>query len=230
MFSSNYDPFDDYFEPSYFGTPFSSPYERRRRQELARRQQMEAERRHKLELERRRLMQIEMERERHRELEMMRRQRMMKEEQAQHRGRYSHGRVFLGPDGNLYRLVPPTERYEQERTANKAGNTQRSTIGEKKFSAENESRAKEHKSIHAEPHSFAGREDCTMNDCGSHSNEDFFDALDILPNVQHAEEVQVEDVPDEEDEELREMHSIWRNRTPSPGQWMEPVDITTQTI
>ena len=34
----------------------------------------------------------------------------------------------------------------------------------------------------------------------------------------------VEDVPYEEDGELNELHSVWRNRQPSPGNWMEPVD------
>ena len=34
----------------------------------------------------------------------------------------------------------------------------------------------------------------------------------------------VENVPDDEDDELKEMHSVWRNRIPSPGQWMEPVE------
>lgn len=38
------------------------------------------------------------------------------------------------------------------------------------------------------------------------------------------EETIVEDVPDEEDGELRELRSIWRNRVPSPGHWMEPVE------
>lgn len=36
--------------------------------------------------------------------------------------------------------------------------------------------------------------------------------------------IAVENVPDEEDEELRELRSVWRNRIPSPGQWMEPVE------
>ena len=34
----------------------------------------------------------------------------------------------------------------------------------------------------------------------------------------------VEDVPDSEDDEFRELHSIWRNRKPSPGAWMEPIE------
>ena len=36
--------------------------------------------------------------------------------------------------------------------------------------------------------------------------------------------IPVENVPDEEDDELREMKSVFRNRRPSPGQWLEPVE------
>ena len=35
--------------------------------------------------------------------------------------------------------------------------------------------------------------------------------------------VVVETVPNDEDDELRDLHSIWRNRAPGPGQWIEPV-------
>ena len=35
--------------------------------------------------------------------------------------------------------------------------------------------------------------------------------------------VVVETVPNDEDDELRDLLSIWRNRTPGPGQWIEPV-------
>ncbi|KAL3769956.1 hypothetical protein ACHAW5_010030 [Stephanodiscus triporus] len=38
------------------------------------------------------------------------------------------------------------------------------------------------------------------------------------------EEFIVEDVPCEEDDELRELRSIWRNRLPSPDQWIEPIE------
>lgn len=37
--------------------------------------------------------------------------------------------------------------------------------------------------------------------------------------------ITVEDVPDEEDDELRELRSVWRNRVPSPGKWIEPVEV-----
>ena len=107
MFSNNYDPFDDFFGPSHFGSPFSSPYEQRRRKELARRQQMETERRRNAELERRKLMELERAKEeRRRELEMMRRQQHMTRDeemrrkrllQAQQRSaRYSLGSIEIG--------------------------------------------------------------------------------------------------------------------------------------
>lgn len=36
--------------------------------------------------------------------------------------------------------------------------------------------------------------------------------------------IEVEDVPDDEDDELRDLHSVWRNRVPSKGEWMEPIE------
>jgi TolA-binding protein len=146
MFSNNYDPFDDFFGPSHFGT-FSSPYEQRRRQELARRQKMEAERRRKAEFERRKLMELELAKEERRhELEMMRRQQqMMKEEetrrkklaqaQQQRRSTYSPGSIVLGPDGNLYRVISPTADDEQLRRGE-----ERSPVDKKRFSASDESK------------------------------------------------------------------------------------------
>lgn len=48
----------------------------------------------------------------------------------------------------------------------------------------------------------------------------FYDALEYIP-AQH--DVTVEDVSDNEDEEIRDLGSARRNRTPSRGQWMEPI-------
>ena len=69
-------------------------------------------------------------------------------------------------------------------------------------------------------------EECSIDDvCASHSHEDHcYDALDTHTDPATHTEVEVEDVPDEEDEELKELHSISRNRSPSPGQWMEPIE------
>eukprot|EP00985_Skeletonema_marinoi_P033944 scaffold42675_cov183-Skeletonema_marinoi.AAC.2 len=241
MFSNNYDPFDDFFGPSHFGT-FSSPYEQRRRQELARRQKMEAERRRKAEFERRKLMELERAKEeRRRELEMMRRQQqMMKEEetrreklaqaQQQRRSTYSPGSIVLGPDGNLYRVISPTADDEQLRRGE-----ERSPVDKKRFSASDESKDNsDEQMIHPEEESepfheesdSSESEECSIDDvCASHSHEDhFYDALDTHTDPATHTEVEVEDVPDEEDEELKELHSISRNRSPSPGQWMEPIE------
>ena len=42
--------------------------------------------------------------------------------------------------------------------------------------------------------------------------------------VQKRPKIIVENVPNEEDKALRELQSVWRNRVPSPGEWMEPVE------
>mmetsp|Transcript_37356 Transcript_37356/g.67175 ORF Transcript_37356/g.67175 Transcript_37356/m.67175 type:complete len:121 (-) Transcript_37356:122-484(-) len=56
------------------------------------------------------------------------------------------------------------------------------------------------------------------------SKEDiFYDALDFLP--MDLDDVAVEDVSDnEEDDEIRDLRSARRNRAPSHGEWMEPLE------
>ena len=192
--------------------------------------------------------------ERRRELEMMRRQQqMMKEEemrrkklaqaQQQRGGRYAPGTIVLGPDGNLYRVISaPTNDDErlhsgEESSSHKIDsidNDQLTPVGKKRFSASDESKenfdeqmtpAEENKLFHQESETSSESEESIDDVCASHTHEDhFYDAESTYPAIRRPEEVQVEDVPDEEDEELRELHSIWRNRSPSPGQWMEPIE------
>jgi len=188
--------------------------------------------------------------ERRRELEMMRRQQQMAKEEEmrrkrlaqaqQRRERYSPGRIVLGPDGNLYRVISPTVGDEQLHRGE-----ERFPAGKQRFSEGDESEespdeqmisGKGSDSFQEESESFSkSEEESNVDDvCASHSHEDhFYDALDTHPDpatdsVQlqpRLQSVKVEDVPDEEDEELKELHSIWRNRSPSPGQWMEPIEI-----
>lgn len=185
--------------------------------------------------------------ERRREMEMMRRQQQMAKEEEmrrkklaqsqQRRARYSPGRIVLGPDGNLYRIVSPAADDEQLRRGEErfpAGGKQR--FGTKqRFSSSDESKenysdeqmipAEERDSFHDESGGSSESEGSSVDDvCESHTHEDhFYDAVDVQ-TVPVSHEVEVEDVPDEEDDELRELHSIRRNRSPSPGQWMEPVE------
>jgi hypothetical protein len=247
MFSSSYDPFEDFgFGPG----GFLSPYESRRRQELARRQQMELERRRKLELERRRQLLMERERrakeeeERRRELEAMRKQQQMKEEnmrgkqfdQSQNRRarRYAPGSIVLGPDGNIYRVISPAnddtrlfgreerplEQKKHDIVSGANQSKEKEDCDEKMHPAnQNESFEEESKNSSIEPEEYID------DDCANHTHEDhIYDAQDTPHQSIHTQEVEVEDVPDEEDEELRELHSVWRNRSPCPGQWMEPIE------
>mmetsp|Transcript_11833 Transcript_11833/g.20574 ORF Transcript_11833/g.20574 Transcript_11833/m.20574 type:complete len:269 (-) Transcript_11833:90-896(-) len=51
----------------------------------------------------------------------------------------------------------------------------------------------------------------------------FYDALEFLPKGH--DDIAVEDVSDEEDDcEIRDLRSVQRNRVPSRGQWMEPLE------
>ena len=230
------DPFEDF--GFGFGTPFSSPYQSRRRQaELARRQRLDAERRRQLELERRRQF-MERERakeeQRRHELEMMRRQQLIEEEEMRRkkaaaqkrRARtYKPGTVVLGPDGNLYRIISPTNdaRLPSEEVKR----------NDKRFSGSNEESkencdeqmlpAKEVEASFEEESSASSTTlDYMDDDCANHTHEDHIHVASESNAEQEA--IVVEDVDDEEDEEMRELHSISRNRSPSPGQWMEPID------
>lgn len=184
--------------------------------------------------------------ERRRELEMMwRQQQMAKEEEMRRRrlaqaqqakARYSPGSIVLGPDGNLYRVISPTagdERLQGRIPADK----QRFSASEESEESSDEQMmpVKYSDSFQEESESFSNsEEEFNVDDvCASHSHEDhFYDALDTHPELAKdsikvqpkLQSVKVEDVPDEEDEELKELHSIWRNISPSPGQWMEPIE------
>lgn len=234
------DPFEDF--GFGFGTPFSSPYESRRRQaELARRQRLDAESRRQLDLERRRQY-MERERakeeQRRRELEMMRRQQLIEEEEMRRkkaaaqkrRARtYKPGTVVLGPDGNLYRVISPTNdaRLPSEEVKRTEHKKDRRFSGSNQESKENRDEqmlpAKEVEESYEEESSVSSTTLDYMNDdYANHTHEDHIHVASESNAEQEA--IVVEDVDDEEDDELRELHSIWRNRSPSPGQWIEPID------
>lgn len=212
---------------------------------------MEEERQRNAALQRRRLMELERAKdERRRELEMMRRQQQMAKEEEmgrkrlaqaqQRRARYSPGSIVLGPDGNLYRVISPTAGDEHLHRGE-----ERIPAGKQRFSASDESEERSDEQMipakgsdsfrEGSDSSSKSEEEFDVDDAFmDHSHEDhFYDALDTHPEpatdsvkVQsRLQSVEVEDVPDEEDGELKELHSIWRNRSPSPGQWMEPVEI-----
>lgn len=243
MFSQSYDPFGF--------NPYCS-FEQQRRQEIARRQcLLEAERRRRAELEwrKRNEEKMAMKERRRREKELLELQRQ-KEEERRRRGRrlagerrnngrdenslpYPPGTIVLGPDGRLYTVTAPKEN-------RRGGHTSRT-------SSVSDLSELDHLGVENEEERGIGQE-CAPSpqdtqSVSSNLVDDTRDALDAMEekmqlqkdaeDLLKADEVSeslpihmiaVEDVPDEEDEELRELHSVWRNRIPSLGQWIEPVD------
>merc|ERR1712013_378599 len=133
--------------------------------------------------------------------------------------------IVRGPDGRLYRVSCSERNDVMKSQSNKNRDT---NITPSK--ANSESKEKE---------VVCTKSASKENDDGSVSSDEWYGGQEIDDGLQKiatdaAEEknvlspasphIIVENVPNEEDEELREMHSIWRNRTPSPGQWMEPVE------
>merc|ERR1719203_1462206 len=199
-----------------------SEYERRQRmqeqmtrEEKRRRRMIEEERTRKAEYERRR--RVELQRRRH-GMEMLHREGSKKEELARSRqsaDSYPPGIVVRGPDGNLYRVIAPS-RHEKDDT-NKAGT---GTQYDQNTTTSDENKANEVTKDKSEM--------TNTNSDASPECKDFDDGTTdtVLPaqNDEPQHEIVVENVDDEEDEELRELRSVWRNRIPSPGQWIEPVE------
>ena len=179
------------------------------------------------------------EEQRRRELEMMRRQQLIEEEEMRRkkaaaqkrRARtYKPGTVVLGPDGNLYRVISPANDARLASEEVKRNEHKK----DRRFSGSHEEESKENcdeqmlpaKEVEASFEEKSSASSTTLDymddDCANHTHEDHIHVASESNAEQEA--IVVEDVDDEEDDELRELHSIWRNRSPSPGQWMEPID------
>jgi len=198
-----------------------SEFERRQRmqEQMAREEKrrwrmMEEERTRKAEHERRRRVELQ----RRHGMEMLYREGSKKEELARSRQNadsYPPGIVVRGPDGNLYRVVAPS-RHEKDDTK-KAGT---GTQYDQNTTTSDENKANEVAKDKSEM--------MNTNSGASPKYKDFVDGTTdtVLPaqNDGPQDEIVVENVDDEEDEELRELRSVWRNRIPSPGQWIEPVE------
>lgn len=198
-----------------------SEYERRHRiqeqmarEEKQRRLMIEEERTRKAEYERRRCVELQ----RRHGMEILHIEGSKKEELARSRQNadtYPQGTVVRGPDGNLYRIVAPS-RHEKDDTKKSGTGTQY----DQNTTTSDENRANEVAKDRSEM--------MNTNSDGSPECKDFDDGTTdtVLPaqNDDQQHEIVVENVDDEEDEELQELRSVWRNRIPSPGQWIEPVE------
>lgn len=217
--------------------------ERRRKAEHERRRRIEEEMARKEQQRRRREIEEE---------EMMRR-RIAREKQRCGGGAralpYPPGTIVRGPDGNLYRIVaPPRWDGADDDSTSDIGRSDASISNKSSTSAEEDEENKENEEQDAASNmqfiatkdkrahdrfygssEESGREDDLgdVSQLKSHTHEGHVYGPSVrirAPAAAPLEEIVVENVPDEEDDELREMHSVWRNRVPSPGEWMEPVE------
>jgi hypothetical protein len=231
------------FLPNYynynrgFDSPFNSPYlthqqllhakENERRQRLQRQQ----------ELERRKRIQYRQALERQRREEEMEREMMLRREEEERARRmakqrednyaFPPGTIIRGRDGRLYRVVADPH-----------------PLNVKDNEPEEDDKSLSDTSVSSEEDHASSSSDSTMDEEGHITNQDVststktlnVSANEFVPkafiqdkpiggnNKKKTITLVVEDVPIDEDEELRDLHSVWRNRAPSPGQWMEPVE------
>ncbi|KAL7517739.1 hypothetical protein ACHAWX_002635 [Stephanocyclus meneghinianus] len=142
------------------------------------------------------------------------------------------GTILPGKDGRLYRVVNRPSCLEQTSFENAKVDDSRSLSEnydtDTGYSSDS-TNEKEHIGIddiddlHSENNSQAVKlistDQTNLNPSMEKENNT------IIKNKKHSViSLVVEDVPIEEDDELRDLHSVWRNRAPSPGQWMEPID------
>lgn len=150
---------------------------------------------------------------------------------------YPPGTVVLGPDGNLYRVVSPTPGpTPREGTRVHAPNKNLDTFAESKsINDENLSKnqydAIKDNSMGTDTDSYEEWHDCQDMDVDqqikSHTHKGHvYEDVPSSSKQKHGtlNKIIVEDVSDDEDEELRDLHSVFRNKVPSNGQWMEPVE------
>ena len=184
-----------------------------RRKRIQQQQQREMERR-------KRLQQLQRE-------ERMERQRRERERREMEEGcdeeRYAFppGTILRGRDGRLYRVVarPAKEQHGYDPTGSFSDEESCSSESMDKIQEENVASVENTLNATANEFtpklSFNGENNApACRESNSSSSSKNKKTLTLV----------VEDVPLDEDEELRELHSVWRNRVPEPGQWMEPVE------
>lgn len=231
-----------------------SPYDQRQRQEIARQNrmaQMERERRTRAEFERRKRMELQREEMRRcLEEESLRRQLGFEGAGgAQYCGRpkphhdassYPPGTIVRGPDGRLYKIVAPPDNERNDEAKRRLSNDASSASSASSQSdaesliSEVEDDSTEGESVANFKHVISGEKtEIPIKTSDKTSNKSEFQVIgkristqmsDLSEQSPTLHMVSVEEVSDDEDEEIRDLHSVWRNRMPSPGQWMEPIE------
>lgn len=195
-----------------------------RRQEAINRLQMEEKRRKKAEYEKQqREAAEEMLREDQQRRDMLQRRKQEQQRSVRTSTTYPKSSVVRGPDGRLYRVSEQPNahtrwNYDDDESSRTCSETSSSSMSEE-----------EEETHDVDMNEDTANDEFTYTPDSSNSSSLQYtgriwdnDAKSLKPL---GVEVEIEDVPDEEDDELRDLHSVWRNRVPSHGQWMEPIDL-----
>ena len=223
------DPFNSHF---YSRQDFLRAKEMERRQRINQ-QQKDAERRRRMKqleaLEKQR--EKEEIRQQQRELTHQREQNHVAQ-QGENKYAFPPGTIIRGRDGRLYRVVADPSHIHQGIQANHDNQ-----------SASSNSFVSESDGTNSCTSDYSAEQECKNNNCNDmnvantdskcslHATaSEFIPKSSIEDNSNIPKKtitLVVEDVPLEEDEELRDLNSVWRNRMPSKGEWMEPVESYT---
>ena len=221
-----------------FNSPFYSRQDHLRSKEMERRQrikqqQQDAERRRRI----KQLEALEKQREREEMVRQQQRELMHKREkkrvahQGENKYAFPPGTIIRGRDGRLYRVVEDPHIHQGIQ------------VNHDDQSASSNSSESDTNSCTTD---YSTEQECANNNCNA-NNVKYSDSKDSLhatasdfiskstveanSNLNIPKKtitLVVEDVPIEEDEELRDLNSVWRNRMPSKGEWMEPVESFTR--
>lgn len=212
--------------------------ERRRHQQEMERRRLYQQQQQQQELERRkrvheRQRQLQLQQQRDEEMERLHNEQLLRERRREQSRRdanaFPPGTIIRGRDGRLYRVVADPRFSDDDASIHSDGSVSDASV--KSTSSDS---AQSDPDEMAVDHHFKEnvRLNVTANEFIPKDTNESAPKKVKVPNDKSTKKKQititVEDVPFDEDEELKELHSVWRNRAPSPGQWMEPVDSFNQ--
>ena len=213
--SYTYGGFDSFDAP--FGSPFSTRNDILRAREIERRKQIQLQQRR--EMERRKRLQA-LQREERMERQLRERERQQREMEERHA--FPPGTIIRGRDGRLYRVVAKPSNEQHIANHDDSFSDADSCSSKSMDSMEEENVAPSKETLNAMANEFTPKSFHNTNKASAcFENNDIGNSQ--KKNTKTLTLV-VEDVPLDEDEELRELRSVWRNRVPEPGQWIEPVE------
>jgi len=196
--------------------------QRQREEELRQRRRLEAERRHQMEIQKMRRLQ----------------QQNLQEQECYNRAAHTSTTptIVRGPDGQLFQLVPCTRRDESHKEEPKkslpvseASSGKRLDDDVQIHALAGDSLFKNQSNVSSELSNDAinGFGEAKRNEACNHTkfseqkSDEYQKKKSSKPRRRRVT-ITVEDASDSEYED--EYSSVWRNRRPSSGEWMEPVN------